>query len=260
MMEMLSRWQFGVTITYHFLFVPLTIGLALLVAVMQVLAYRTAGTTWDRLARFFGDAVSHQLRHGHRDRHRPGVPVRHELVGLLGVRGQHLRRAAGLRRAARVLRSSPRSSGCGCSAATGFPRWRIAIHLPGQPGHRRVCVLHPDRQRLDAAPGRLPHHRAGKAELTDFWAVLGNSTLWAEFSHTVLAAFVTGSMFVLGVSAWQLLRGGEARSVHPVRPAVGRRGAGLHGPGDRHRRHPGQVMTTQQPMKMAAAEAVYKTQ
>ena len=36
MMEMLSRWQFGVTITYHFLFVPLTIGLALLVAVMQL--------------------------------------------------------------------------------------------------------------------------------------------------------------------------------------------------------------------------------
>jgi cytochrome d ubiquinol oxidase subunit I len=42
-----------------------------------------------------------------------------------------------------------------------------------------------------------------RAELTDFWAVLGNSTLWAEFSHTVLAAFVTGSMFVLGVSGWR---------------------------------------------------------
>ena len=40
MKVLLSRWQFGVTITYHFLFVPLTIGLALLVAVMQVLAYR----------------------------------------------------------------------------------------------------------------------------------------------------------------------------------------------------------------------------
>jgi cytochrome d ubiquinol oxidase subunit I len=38
---LLSRWQFGITITYHFLFVPLTNGLAFLVAVMQVLAYRT---------------------------------------------------------------------------------------------------------------------------------------------------------------------------------------------------------------------------
>ena len=40
MTVLLDRWQFGVTITYHFLFVPLTIGLAFLVAIMQVLAYR----------------------------------------------------------------------------------------------------------------------------------------------------------------------------------------------------------------------------
>ena len=50
-------------------------------------------------------------------------------------------------------------------------------------------------------------HGAGrKAELTNFWAVLRNSTLWAEFSHTVLAAFVTGAMLVLGASGWQLPR------------------------------------------------------
>ena len=51
---LLSRWQFGVTITYHFLFVPLTIGLALLVAIMQVLAYRRKDAVWERLTRFFG--------------------------------------------------------------------------------------------------------------------------------------------------------------------------------------------------------------
>src|ERR1700741_277404 len=54
MKVLLSRWQFGVTITYHFLFVPLTIGLALLVAVMQVLAYVKKDETWGRLSRFFG--------------------------------------------------------------------------------------------------------------------------------------------------------------------------------------------------------------
>ena len=54
MKVLLSRWQFGVTITYHFLFVPLTIGLALLVAVMQVLAYVKKDETWERLSRFFG--------------------------------------------------------------------------------------------------------------------------------------------------------------------------------------------------------------
>jgi cytochrome bd-type quinol oxidase subunit 1 len=54
MKVLLSRWQFGVTITYHFLFVPLTIGLALLVAIMQVLAYRRKDAVWERLTRFFG--------------------------------------------------------------------------------------------------------------------------------------------------------------------------------------------------------------
>src|ERR1700722_12148495 len=54
MKVLLSRWQFGVTITYHFLFVPLTIGLALLVAVMQVLAYTHKEEAWAQRSRFFG--------------------------------------------------------------------------------------------------------------------------------------------------------------------------------------------------------------
>jgi cytochrome bd ubiquinol oxidase subunit I len=54
MKVLLSRLQFGVTITYHFLFVPLTVGLALLVAVMQVLAYTHQAEAGERLSRFFG--------------------------------------------------------------------------------------------------------------------------------------------------------------------------------------------------------------
>jgi cytochrome d ubiquinol oxidase subunit I len=59
----------------------------------------------------------------------------------------------------------------------------------------------------------------GAAELADFWAVLRNSTLRAEFTHTVLAAFVTGAVLVLGVSAWQMLRGRQTgRSSTWTRP------------------------------------------
>jgi cytochrome d ubiquinol oxidase subunit I len=99
-----------------------------------------------------------------------------------------------------------------------------------------------------------------KAELTDFWAVLGNSTLWAEFTHTVLAAFVTGAMFVLGVSGWQLLRGGNVAAF--TRSARLAAGVALVCTvlvivtGDIQAR----LMDSQQPMKMAAAEAVYRTQ
>ena len=50
----LARWQFGVTTVFHFLFVPLTIGLGLLVAILQTASYRTGDESWERATRFFG--------------------------------------------------------------------------------------------------------------------------------------------------------------------------------------------------------------
>jgi cytochrome d ubiquinol oxidase subunit I len=49
----LSRWQFGITTVYHFIFVPLTIGLALLLAIMQSAAYRTKDPKWERMTLFW---------------------------------------------------------------------------------------------------------------------------------------------------------------------------------------------------------------
>src|ERR1700751_2641211 len=109
-------------------------------------------------------------------------------------------------------------------------------------------------------PQITPIRAVNKAELADFWAVRRNSTLWAELSHTVLAAFVTGAMVVLGVSGWQLLRGGNA--VAFTRSARLAAWVALVGTvavmvtGDIQAR----LMDSQQPMKMAAAEAVYRTQ
>ena len=51
---LLSRWQFGLTTVYHFLFVPLTIGLALTVAIFQTAWVRTDKTKWLQLTHFFG--------------------------------------------------------------------------------------------------------------------------------------------------------------------------------------------------------------
>ena len=72
----------------------------------------------------------------------------------------------------------------------------------------------------------------GKAELTDFWAVLRNDTLWAEFSHTVLAAFVTGAMVRPRRVRLAAAARPARRGVHPVGPAGRGRGAGLHRAGD----------------------------
>ena len=50
----LARWQFALTTLFHFIFVPLTLGLAPLLAVMQTLWHRTGDEKWLRLTRFFG--------------------------------------------------------------------------------------------------------------------------------------------------------------------------------------------------------------
>ena len=50
----LARWQFAITTVYHFLFVPITIGLTGLIAVMQTVWHRTGNPEWLRLTKFFG--------------------------------------------------------------------------------------------------------------------------------------------------------------------------------------------------------------
>ena len=63
----LARVQFATTSLYHFLFVPLTLGLGPLVAIMQTLWYRSGDEAWLRLTRFFGTLLLDQLRDRSRD-------------------------------------------------------------------------------------------------------------------------------------------------------------------------------------------------
>ena len=102
--------------------------------------------------------------------------------------------------------------------------------------------------------------QSGRAELTDIFAVLTNSTLLFAFPHTILAAVTTGGMVVLGVSAYGLLRGRHVdafgRSMRLVLPAVC--AAVLVTMTIGH--FQGDLMEDQQPMKMAAAEALFETE
>ena len=99
----ISRWQFGITTVYHFIFVPLTIGLAPLIAVMQTVWVATGNTAWYRLTKFFGKLFLINFAHRRGDRDRAGIPVRHELERVLAVRRRHLRCPAGHRGPGRVL-------------------------------------------------------------------------------------------------------------------------------------------------------------
>jgi cytochrome bd ubiquinol oxidase subunit I len=259
MKVLLSRWQFGVTITYHFLFVPLTIGLALMVAVMQVLAYRKKDPAWERLTRFFGvlflinfamgvvTGIVQEFQFGMNWSNYSvfvgnifGAPLAME--GLLAFFLESTFIGLWLFGRNRLPPLVHTISICIVSFGTIVSAFFILV--------ANAWMQHPVGYRIVG----------NKAELTNFWTVLGNSTLWAEWSHTVLAAFVTGAMFVLGVSGWHLLRGHNVAAFN--RSAKLAAGFALVCvvlvivTGDIQAR----LMDDQQPMKMAAAEAVYRTQ
>jgi cytochrome d ubiquinol oxidase subunit I len=107
--------------------------------------------------------------------------------------------------------------------------------------------------------GYVINHSTHRAELKSIFAVLTNSTVLLAFPHTVFAAFCTGGMLVLGISALGLMRGRNhdvfSRSIRLVLPVtlVAAIATGAFGHAQ------GTLMEKQQPMKMAAAEALYES-
>lgn len=262
MTEMLDRWQFGVTIIYHFLFVPLTIGLSLLVAIMQTFAYRRRGTPegqdWDRLARFFGKlflinfalgvvtGIVQEFQFG-MNWSNYSVFVGNIFGAPLAIEGLFAFFMESTFLGLWIFGREKLSAGVHLASI-----WLVALGttLSG------LFILTANSWMQHPVGYKIVHH---KALLTDFWALFSNITLWAEFSHTILAAFVTSAMFVLGVSAWRILKKRDADTF--VRTA---KLAGVFGlvaivltitTGDLQAR----LMDEQQPMKMAAAEALYHT-
>jgi cytochrome d ubiquinol oxidase subunit I len=99
----------------------------------------------------------------------------------------------------------------------------------------------------------------GRAQLTSIWAVLTNNTALYAFAHTILAALLTGGMAIAGISAWHLLRKSNTdvfrSSMRLVLPVIAVAGVLTVGVGHFN----GVLMSEQQPMKMAAADAVFET-
>jgi cytochrome d ubiquinol oxidase subunit I len=256
--ELLDRWQFGTTILFHYMFVPLTIGLGLLVAVMQTLAYRRHDATWDQLARFFGrlflinfaigvvTGIVQEFQFGTNWSDFSifvgnifGAPL--AIEGLLAFFMEST--FLGLWIFGRE-RLSPRLH--------LLSIWLVALGAMLS----ALFILAANAWMQHPVGYRIVGH---KALLTNFWLLLESSTLWEEFLHTLCAAFLTGGMFLLGVSAWKLLRNHDKAAFGRVvrLAAVFSFVTALLaiGTGDMQAR----LMDEQQPMKMAAAEALYNT-
>ena len=261
----LARWQFGITTIYHFLFVPLSIGLSAIVAGLQTAWLVTKAERYLALTRFFGKlfvinfamgivtGLVQEFQFGMNWSAYSrfvgdvfGVPL--AIEGLLAF----FLEATFLGLWVFGWDRLPRLVHLGCI-------WLVAI---GTQISAYVILMvnawmqHPVGYRL--------HPVTGRVELTDFGALLTNPTAVEAGLHTAAACFLTGGALVAGIGFWQLARPRTtevARAAFRTAAKVGSvvvlvAAAGVVITGDSMMK----LMARLQPMKVAAAEGLFHTE
>ena len=254
----LARIQFATTALYHFLFVPLTLGLAPLVAVMQTLWHRTGDASWLRLTRFFGTLLLINFAIGVAT----GLVMEFQFGMNWAVYSKFVGDVFGAPLAIEGLAAF-------MLEATFLGLWIFGWDRLSPRVHLATIWLAALGTWLSAyfilvANSWMQHPVGyelvdGRAELTSIWALLSNGFALRAYLHVLLAGLIFGSSVMLGVSCWHLLRG---RNVDLFRKSV-KLALIVAVPmtflqlivGNRF----GEAVTSAQSMKIAASEAQWDT-
>ena len=254
----LARLQFGTTSIYHFLFVPLTLGLAPLVAIMQTIWHRSHDDAWLKLTRFFGTLLLINFAIGVAT----GLVQEFQFGMNWSVYSNYVGGVFGAPLAIEGLAAFMLEATFLGLWIFGWGRLSPRVHLAtiwvAAAGTWLSGYL------ILVANSWMQHPvgysiSGGKAHLTDLGALLSNEFALFAYLHTILAGLIFGSIMMLGVSCWHLLRG---RNVE-----LFRRAAKLAlivaipvtllqlSVGNRF----GEDVTAQQGMKIAASEAQWNS-
>jgi cytochrome d ubiquinol oxidase subunit I len=256
----LARWQFAVTTLYHFIFVPITIGLSALVAVLQTAWVRTGKREYLRATKFFGKLFLINFAMGVVT----GIVQEFQFGMNWSSYSRFVGDIFGAPLAIEGLLAFFLEStflGLWIFGWDRLPRrvhlaciWLVAIGT-----QLSAYFILAANSWMQHPVGYRVNPQRGRAELTDFLAVLTNSTALVTYAHTFMACFVTAGAVMLAVAAWHLRRRNQPEVFRPALRLAGWvvlvAGLGVVVTGDVQAR----VMTEQQPMKMAAAEALYAT-
>jgi cytochrome bd ubiquinol oxidase subunit I len=254
----LARIQFATTALYHFLFVPLTLGLAPLVAVMQTLWHRSGDPSWLRLTRFFGTLLLINFAIGVAT----GLVMEFQFGMNWAVYSKFVGDVFGAPLAIEGLAAFMLEATFLGLWIFGWDRLSPRIHL----ATIWIAALGTwlSAYFILVANSWMQHPVGyelvdGRAELTSIWALLSNGFALRAYLHVLLAGLIFGSSVMLGVSCWHLLRG---RNVDLFRKSV-KLALIVAVPmtflqlivGNRF----GEAVTSAQSMKIAASEAQWDT-
>jgi len=255
----LARLQFALTSLYHFVFVPLTLGLAPLVAVMQTRWHRTGDEAWLRLTRFFGTLLLINFAIGVAT----GLVQEFQFGMNWSVYSEYVGGVFGAPLAIEGLAAFALEATFLGLWIFGWDRLSPRVHLATiwlvalGTWLSAYFILVANSWMQRPVGSKVSN---GEATLTNVWDLLSNRFALYAFTHTMLVALTTASLVVLGIACWHLAQG---RNV-----ALFRRAAALAlivavpatalnmVVGSRF----GLATTDYQPMKIAAAEALWNTE
>ncbi|MDP9794503.1 cytochrome d ubiquinol oxidase subunit I [Catenuloplanes nepalensis] len=257
-----ARWQFGVTTVYHFLFVPMTIGMSLLVAIMQTIWYRTRDEKWLRLTKFFGKLFLINFAMGIVT----GIVQEFQFGMNWSDYSRFVGDVFGSLLAIEALVAFFLESTFLGLWIFGWERLPKPIHLATIWAASIGTILSmyfilAANSWMQNPVGFHINPDTGRAELNSIGALLTNKVTLATFPHTFFGALMVAGGMVVAVALWHLYRGRDDQKP-AFRTAVTFGGwvtilatAGTLISGD----FQGKIMTEVQPMKMAAAEGLYET-
>ena len=253
----LSQIQFAVTTIYHFFFVPLTLGLAVLVAIMETLYVRTNNEMYKRMTKFWGKLFLINFAMGVVT----GIVQEFQFGMNWSEYSRFVGDIFGAPLAIEALLAFFLES-----TFLGF--WIFSWERVSKRLHLAAIWLVAIGSSLSALWILIANSfmqqpvgfaiENGRAVMTSFLALIQNANVWVQFPHVIFSGFTTAAFFVMGISAYHLLRG---------RTEVFKRSfqiAAVFGSlsilmviliGHSQAQH----MVQTQPMKMAAAEALWET-
>jgi cytochrome d ubiquinol oxidase subunit I len=257
----LARWQFGVTTVYHFFFVPLTLGLVWALVFFHTAWYVTGDETWKRLTKFWGKLFLINFAMGVVT----GIVQEFQFGMNWSEYSRFVGDVFGAPLAVEALVTFFIESTFLGVWIFGWDKLPKKVHLASIwlvaiGSNLSALWILIANSFMQQPMGHVL--RNGRAEMESFWALISNPHVFVQFPHVIAAAMATAAFFILGISAWHLARTTDDET----RDAFGRsfRFAAIYGFASTvavmvvgHSQ--AQYMTGVQPMKMAAAEALWET-
>jgi cytochrome d ubiquinol oxidase subunit I len=256
----LARWQFGVTTVYHFFFVPLTLGLSILVALMQTLYYRTGDDVYKRMTKFWGKLFLINFAMGVVT----GIVQEFQFGMNWSEYSRFVGDIFGVPLAIEALMAFFLESTFLGLWIFGWDKLSKRVHLAtiwlvAFGSNMSALWIIIANSFMQEPVGYVL--RNGRAEMADFFALLTNPHVWVQFPHVFTAGITTAGFFVLAISAYHLLKPTDHVEVFRrsfnmalIYGLIGVITVMLVGHSQ------AQHMVKAQPMKMAAAEALWESE